>query len=350
MNVKAFLNTISDTARTLPIVILYVTEGCNLKCITCSYRQPLPNELSFGEIKDLAGQLKKFGLKHIVYSGGEPLVRSDFSQICELFFKLGVKQTLLTNGLLLGKRLNDFQNYFHEIIVSVDGAKAETHDSIRGVKSFDIIIEGIKKTINSIPPSKGARGMSQVSIRTVLQKRNFKEVLQMVDLAKSLNVNRISFLAADVLSDAFGRDTRGPAAQNESILLDAEEVQIFRNLIEEMKYRYSSNFNSGFISESHEKLLNIVRYFEAAAGMNSYPRNYCNAPNVSAVITSTGDVHPCFFLPSFGNVRADSFQKLINTPKIKQTRRDVKNYKLERCKTCVCTLNITPMSALSNSF
>src|SRR5437867_1285405 len=100
MNVKAFLNTISNTARTLPIVILYVTEGCNLKCITCSYRQPLPNELTFHEIKELAGQLKEFGLKHIVYSGGEPLVRSDFAKICELFSKFGVKQTLHTNGLL----------------------------------------------------------------------------------------------------------------------------------------------------------------------------------------------------------------------------------------------------------
>ena len=341
MNVKAFLNTISDTARTLPIVILYVTEGCNLKCITCSYRQSLPNELSFAEITDLAGRLKKFGLKHIVYSGGEPLVRSDFSQICELFFKLGVKQTLLTNGLLLGKRL-DLQNYFDEIIVSVDGAKADTHDSIRGVKSFDIIINGIRDAV--------ARHSCRISIRTVLQKRNFKEVFRMVDLAKSLNVNRISFLAADVLSDAFGRDTRGPAAQNESILLDADELQIFRNLIEEMKYRYNSDFNSGFISESHEKLLNIARYFEAAAGMNSYPRNYCNAPNVSAVITSTGEIHPCFFLPSFGNVRSNSFDELLNNTQIKQVRRDVRDYKLERCKTCVCTLNVTPTAALAGRF
>jgi Fe-coproporphyrin III synthase len=343
MNVKAFLNTISDTARTLPIVILYVTEGCNLKCITCSYRQPLPNELSFDEIKDLAGRLNKFGLKRIVYSGGEPLLRNDFAKICELFSGLGIKQTLLTNGLLLGKRLDDIQNYFDEIIVSVDGANAETHDTIRGVKSFDIIINGIRDAVK-------ARNVRQVSVRTVLQKRNFKEVLQMVDLAKSLNVNRISFLAADVLSDAFGRDTRGPAAKDESILLDTDEIELFRTLIEEMKYRFNGDFNSSFISESHEKMLNIARYFEAAIGMGSYPRNNCNAPNVSAVITSSGEVHPCFFLPSFANVRNDALQKIINNSAIKQIRRDVKNYKLERCKTCVCTLNIMPMSALSGRF
>ncbi len=351
MNVKAFLNTVSNTARTLPIVILYVTEGCNLKCITCSYRQPLPNELSFEEIEKLAGQLSSFGLKHIVYSGGEPLVRSDFKEICELFSGLNVKQTLLTNGLLLDKRLGDIQKYFHEIVVSVDGAKAETHDAIRGVKSFGTIVNGISNAVSKRNEFTGSPvHRFTVSIRTVVQKKNFRELLEMVELAKSLNVNRISFLAADVLSDAFGRDTRGAVAEDKSILPDKDEIAIFRNLVEEMIDRYGNEFNSGFISESPEKMLNIARYFEAAAGLSTYPRNYCNAPMVSAVITSTGQIHPCFFLPSYGNIREESFRGLVNNSEIKQVRRDVRAYKPERCKTCVCTLNVTPRSALAGKF
>src|SRR5258706_13493155 len=107
MNIKAFLNTVSDRAKTLPIVILYVTEECNLKCITCSYRNAMPGELTLDEIKSLAAELKNLGLRHIVYSGGEPLLRRDFPEICEAFASPGVKQSMLTNGLLLEKRIHD---------------------------------------------------------------------------------------------------------------------------------------------------------------------------------------------------------------------------------------------------
>ena len=143
MNVNAFLNTISSHARSLPVVIFYVTEGCNLKCVTCSYRKPMPGELTYDEIETLTGQLFSFGLKHIVYSGGEPLLRRDFPDICRLFHHKNIKQTLLTNGLLLEKRIDELKDHFSEIIVSIDGADALTHNTIRGVNSFDIIFNGI---------------------------------------------------------------------------------------------------------------------------------------------------------------------------------------------------------------
>ena len=343
MNFKAFLNTISNTAYTLPVVILYVTEGCNLKCVTCSYREPLPGELSLQEIKTLAKELKAFGLKHIVYSGGEPLLRSDFKQICELFSALNIKQTLLTNGLLLEKRIGYISEYFAEIIVSIDGAKAETHNKIRGVNSFDLILKGISKALND-------NKNSQVSIRTVIQKQNFRELGDFIKLAKSIGVNRMSFLAADVSSDAYGRDKRGAVSENSAIALNEEEVIEFRKIIGDVTREYKKEFDSKFISESPQKMHHIAEYYKALLGKASFPRNYCNAPMVSAVITSTGDIHPCFFLPSFGNVRKNSFDKLINSVNIKETRRQVKSYKLERCQQCVCTLYKSPKSALSDNF
>ena len=117
-----------------------------------------------------------------------------------------------------------------------------------------------------------------------------------------------------------------------------------------MAAKYEHEFETGFISESPAKMFHIAEYFEAAAGAGTYPRNYCNAPMVSAVITSTGEIHPCFFLPSFGNVRNDSFEKLINNSQIKQIRSDVADYKPERCKSCVCSLYIKPSSVLMDNF
>ena len=343
MNFKAYLNTTGSTARTLPIVILYVTEGCNLKCITCSYRDAIPGELTFDEIKKLAADLNSLGLRHIVYSGGEPLLRRDFIDICDTFASLGVKQSILTNGLLLEKRVKDIYKYFTEIIVSVDGANADTHNRIRGLNSFDQILKGIQTAVSL--PNRG-----QISIRSVVQKSNFRQIKEIVKLAKSLGVNRVSFLSADVASDAFGRDTRGTVSASESILLDENEVKEFKEIVTGMFAEFADDFSSGFISESPAKVLRLVDYFEACLGKSDYPINTCNAPNVSAVITSTGDVHPCYFLPSYGNIRKTSLRELINSASIKDTRVKVKNYELERCKTCVCTLKVTSKSALYDKF
>ncbi len=343
MNYKAFLNTISTTAHTLPIVIIYLTEGCNLRCVTCSYREALPGELTLDEIEKLANDLSKFGLKHIVFSGGEPLLRKDFVKICELFNKLHVKQTILTNGLLLEKKAEDIVKYFHEIIVSIDGADAETHNLIRGLNSFDQILKGIEKTIGSL-------GFRNISIRSVIQKSNFRQFPLMIELAKSLGVSRVSFLSADVYSDSFGRDSRGYVESNENILLDINEVKEFKIIIEEAVAKYRDDFNTGFISESPEKIYRILEYYEACLDLKEYPKNICNAPMVSAVITSTGDVLPCYFLPVFGNIRKSNLKELINNDAIRATRKNVKDYVFERCKQCVCTLHVSPKTAFLNNF
>jgi Fe-coproporphyrin III synthase len=277
-------------------------------------------------------------------------LRRDFAGICETFAKYNVKQSILTNGLLLEKYIRDVYKYFNEIIVSIDGADAEMHNSIRGVNSFDQIVKGIKSAValNSPPYPGGTR--RSVSIRSVIQKRNFRQVKQMVKHAKSLGVNRISFLSADVEPGSFGRNRTNETLQSEDILLSEEEVKEFRQILNTMFTECKSDFTSGFISESPAKMLRLADYFEAHLGKSDFPENQCNAPMVSAVITSTGEIQPCFFLPSYGNIRKDSVNRLINSDSIKDTRRKLKNYSLERCKTCVCTLCVSSKSALYDRF
>jgi len=343
MNYKAFLNTRSSKARALPIVILYVTESCNLKCITCSYRNALPGELTLDEIKNLSAQLHTLGLRHIVYSGGEPLLRRDFPAICDVFAKLNVKQSLLTNGLLLEKRINEIHKYFHEIIVSIDGADAETHNSIRGVNSFDQILKGVNSALALSPKA-------NVSIRTVVQKSNYRQLPDIVKLAKSIAVSRISFLSADVEPGAFGRTNSGNGFHAGNVLLDENELTEFKEILNKMFIEHKSDFESKFISESPDKMLHLADYFEAHLGRTGFPVNICNAPMVSAVITSTGDILPCYFLPSYGNIRKSPINELINCDSIRQTRTQVKNLTQERCKTCVCSLYVNSRAALSGRF
>jgi MoaA/NifB/PqqE/SkfB family radical SAM enzyme len=172
----------------------------------------------------------------------------------------------------------------------------------------------------------------------------------MIELARAFGVSRISFLSADVFSDSFGRETRGYVETNENILLDQDEVSEFRKIIEDTIKKFKNDFDSKFISESPEKMQRILQYYGACIGINEYPRNTCNAPMVSAVIDSIGTILPCYFLPSIGNIRKNSIGELLNNSTIKNIRKKVRDYTLERCKQCVCTLYVDPRTALMNRF
>lgn len=340
MNFKALLNTVSSKIHTLPIVILYVTEGCNLKCAMCSYRNRLPDELTIEEINKLASELAGLGLKRIVFSGGEPLLRTDFEEICKIFSRHNVKQTLLTNGVLLKKKIEKIAPYLDDLIISIDGAVPETHDAIRGVNSLALIMEGIKLTKPIYP------GLN-ISFRTVIQKHNFRQINDIVQFGLELGISRVSFLPVDVFSEAFGREHNEIAVNDSSLLLNADEVKEFRKIIDDIDKKY---FENNFISEPHNKLIGYADYFSASLSGRSYPPVNCNAPMMSTVITAKGDVLPCFFLPMLGNIREKALMQILNGDNAQTTRKKVKAFELERCKTCVCSMNVTKRAALAGEF
>jgi MoaA/NifB/PqqE/SkfB family radical SAM enzyme len=299
----------------------------------------LPDELTKEEIEKLASELVGLGLKRIVLSGGEPLLRTDFEQISEIFRGHKIKQTLLTNGVLLKKKIEKIAPYLNELIISIDGATPETHDAIRGVNSLALITEGIKFTRQNFPNL-------NISFRTVIQKNNFRQIKDIVQLGLDLNINRVSFLPVDVFSEAFGREHNNTVNEG-SLLLNNEEVDEMRKIVNGIDKKY---FENHFISEPYNKLMGYADYFSASLTGSKYPPVYCNAPMMSTVITARGDVLPCFFLPKLGNIREKPLMQILNGDNAKTTRNKVKSFELDRCKTCVCSLNVTKRAALQANF
>ena len=306
----------------------------------CSYRSRLPDELTIEEIEKLSGELAELGLKRIVFSGGEPILRTDLEEICKIFSKNSVKQTLLTNGVLVKKKIDGLAPYLDELIISIDGAKPETHDTIRGVNSLSLIIEGIKYTKENFPAL-------NISFRTVIQKNNFHELNDIILLGEELEINRVSFLPVDVYSDAFGREHSEATVNNSTLLLNRDKVVELKNIINNIDNKY---FDTHFVSEPYNKLMSYADYFSSALNGNKFPPVYCNAPMMSTVITATGDVLPCFFLPRLGNIRENPLKQILNGDEAVNIRKRVRAFEPERCKTCVCSLNVTKGAALKGNF
>ncbi len=128
------------------IIIWNFTNRCNLACHHCySYADPNSEDyLSTDTILNTVVELKKAGVKFVIFSGGEPLIRRDIFDIADFMREQGIMTYLSTNGLYIGeknvKRIIDTFNY---IGISIDGIE-EVHDRFRGLdgayrKSLDAI-------------------------------------------------------------------------------------------------------------------------------------------------------------------------------------------------------------------
>jgi molybdenum cofactor biosynthesis enzyme MoaA len=127
---------------------------CNLTCrhcfISCS-----PHNHSFGYLglDDVARALEEsvpLGVKEYYFTGGEPFLHPDLPAMLEMTLRYG-PATVLTNATVLHdawlERLAAAEAaspYSLEFRVSIDGADAAANDAIRGPRSFERALAGLK--------------------------------------------------------------------------------------------------------------------------------------------------------------------------------------------------------------
>lgn len=338
MNVRNLLNLLGDRLYQLPLLVLYLTDGCNSRCVSCDiWRSPRRN-MSPALVEALLANAERIGLREVLLSGGEAMQHPEWSQIASRFRDVGVRVMLLTNGLLLKRQADRLAGAVDEVIVSLDGGCAATYDTIRGVDAFDLVLDGIR----------AARDLGlPVITRTTIQRANFREMRLIVRAAKSAGVNKVSFLAADVASsDAFGpRFGDASAFDATEIALTADDIPTLEAELVALEHECAEDFASGLIAESPEKLRRtLLRYFAAPHGLDEYPPPPCNAPHFSAVVDVDGALRPCYFLPAVGRMRPDAPELLdhLNQAPGRDMRRAYRQGQRAECARCVCPLYRSP--------
>jgi MoaA/NifB/PqqE/SkfB family radical SAM enzyme len=276
--------------------------------------------------------IRKLGVRHVVLSGGEPLLNRELDEICEFFRDLGLRITLLTTGVLLQKKARIVESGIDDIIISLDGPP-EVHDRIRRVSgAFQAIQKGVLEV-------RARRSSLPISCRTTVQKLNHTHLRATVSASRSLGLDSISFLAADVSSAAFNREERwNPERQAEISLSKAELIELEEE-IELLIQMHNDDIDNGFIRESVEKLRKIGSRFRERIEGTPPTAPICNAPWVSAVVEVDGSVRPCFFHPPIGNVQKMTLEEAINTETALSFRSHLKIASNPICQRCVCSLN-----------
>ena len=185
--------TAEKTAPPLQTIYFYLTEGCNLRCRHCWIEPPHQSakrqypSLDPDLFRSILKQARPLGLASVKLTGGEPLMHPRIGELLGILRDEKIRFIVETNGVLCTPALaRDLvrSGMFH-VSVSLDGADADTHEWVRGVKGcFEAAIGGIRNFV--------AAGIRPQVIMTIMR-RNVEQIEQLVRLAESLGASSIKF-------------------------------------------------------------------------------------------------------------------------------------------------------------
>jgi len=172
-----------------PVVVFSATRRCNLRCVHCysqSENRAYPDELTTDEALAMLEDLVRFGVPVVLFSGGEPMLRTDLLPLLEAAAALGMRTVLSTNGTLITEqaaaRLRTTNLSY--VGVSLDGLR-ETNDEFRGVAgAFEAALRGIRHCREA--------GI-KVGLRFTITRRNADQVDNLFDLVAAEQIPRLCF-------------------------------------------------------------------------------------------------------------------------------------------------------------
>ena len=172
-----------------PVVVWNVTRRCNLKCVHCYAQardEAFPDELSTAEGKAVLDDLADFGCPVVLFSGGEPLVRPDLTELAAYAVERGMRAVISTNGTLIDEaKARELKEVGLSYVgISLDGLE-QVNDRFRGVKgAFAKAMEGIAACRDA-----GVK----VGLRFTMNRLNATEIPSIFDLLESEDIPRVCF-------------------------------------------------------------------------------------------------------------------------------------------------------------
>lgn len=277
------------------------TAACNLRCIHCRRIDVLdriaPDQLNTEQSFQMIDDLAAMGKPVLILSGGEPLYRRDIFDIAAYASGKGLPVALSTNGTLVTEEIADKikKAGVYYASISLDGAKAETHDRFRGPGAYERAVRGMGRM---------RERNIKVQINFTVTKQNARELPEMCDLAVSLGAHALYlFLLVPV----------GCGVQiAESQMLSTEEIEEWlkwvytkskaskmeiRPICAPQYYRVAEEMRADESRESSE-------LGESSKSPSGQKRLGCLAGINICFVSHKGDVYPCGYLPTaVGNIK-----------------------------------------------
>ncbi|MBL7196845.1 MAG: radical SAM protein [Candidatus Omnitrophica bacterium] len=299
-----------------------LTNRCNLRCKSCNaWKIPRSSdsELTLAEIREIIEEGAEWGIKEIHLLGGEPLLKEDWDEIVLYAKKSGMFVVICTNGTLIDQEMvkSIVETKVDLISISLDGAKKETHDFLRGQSgTYDKILAGINN-LNQFDENIRPK----IVLILTISNKNLFELKDYIDLAYSLSAYSIYFTAL-VLDNVylFSQRKTHDLWIEEKYFKDLDKI--FNEIFE---YAKSKGYNLNYPSF---KL--FPKYFRGKLSKGDW---MCFTGLKRFVVTATGDIQMCGEIVA--NYRKTKSLRKIWTSssafKRRQFIKNCRNYCLQDC-------------------
>ena len=292
-----------------PVVIWNLIRRCNLTCMHCysiSADTDFPGELSSAEVYAVMEDLKAFGVRALILSGGEPLLRRDIFDIATRAKALGFYTALSTNGTLIDAPLaaRIHAHEFNYVGISLDGLGG-THDRFRRkAGAFD----------KSVAALRLCRDLGvKVGVRFTLTQDNAADLPGLLDLVEAERIDRFYLSHLNYAGrgnvnrkrDAQFRATRDALDLLYARAWDCAQRGLHKDFVtgnNDADGVYALHWARTHVADFDEPRLRAVL---AAWGGNSSGVNVANIDNL-------GNVHPdtMWWDCTLGNVRSRPFSDI----------------------------------------
>ena len=200
-----------------PVIAYNCTAKCNLRCLHC-YSSATSNncddELTTCQAKQLLSQLSQVNCPVVLFTGGEPLLRSDLFELLAEAKRLGLKPVISSNGTLIDSAAAEklAKTGIRYVGISIDGQQ-EFHDRFRQTKGcFKAAVTGIENC---------AKAGIKAGLRFTITKENAGQIPAVFELAASKDIRRICFYHLVRTGRAKGLDSQVPTPLQTRKIIDA---------------------------------------------------------------------------------------------------------------------------------
>ncbi|MCK4460041.1 MAG: GTP 3',8-cyclase MoaA [Methanosarcinales archaeon] len=172
--------------RKITSLRISITQRCNLSCIYChgegeSISPHTParaqSEISRATIAVLVRAALAHGVRRIKFTGGEPLLRSDFADIISNLPRMK-DISVTTNGTLLSECAHDLAAAgLHRVNISLDTLQPDRYRRITGHDMLNSVLDGVAAAVDA--------GLTPVKLNMVLLSgTNDDEIWDLIDFAR----------------------------------------------------------------------------------------------------------------------------------------------------------------------
>jgi radical SAM protein with 4Fe4S-binding SPASM domain len=169
-----------------PVIYWYLSFRCNLACAHCSVHSSpwvdTSEDLTTAECLGVIEQMAELNVGTALVTGGEFLIRPDALRILQALGEKGIGAGVETNGIHYPPGFFELAREMQvrrllTIAISLDGGTKETHERLRGPRSFERTVEGLRQL-----KEQGIR----FSVQCVLNGANYETIPDFYKLAQEL--------------------------------------------------------------------------------------------------------------------------------------------------------------------